>query len=131
MVPKFGVTPSIEHFHCMVDMLGRANSLEEAVSMVSSMPFRASSVSWMTVLDGCRKWKNVEVGKLAFESLLELDKRDCGKKQQREKRMIEWIGTEEQQRMKHSQVDVFLFTSNLRCIEQPRERRAPRSAGNY
>ncbi|XP_024529858.1 pentatricopeptide repeat-containing protein At2g33680-like isoform X2 [Selaginella moellendorffii] len=57
------------------DMLGRANQLEEAVAMVKSMPHKANVVTWTIVLTACRKWKNVEVGRIAFESLLRLDSR--------------------------------------------------------
>ncbi|XP_024529859.1 pentatricopeptide repeat-containing protein At3g16610-like isoform X3 [Selaginella moellendorffii] len=75
MGSKYGLAPELEHYHCVIDMLGRANQLEEAVAMVKSMPHKANVVTWTIVLTACRKWKNVEVGRIAFESLLRLDSR--------------------------------------------------------
>ncbi|XP_024518733.1 pentatricopeptide repeat-containing protein At1g06140, mitochondrial-like [Selaginella moellendorffii] len=77
MSSSYGVAPSLEHYHCMVDLLGRANRLEEAMAVVKSMPFEANGVTWMTVLAACGKWKNAVVGKVAFDSLLELDQGDA------------------------------------------------------
>ncbi|XP_024517981.1 putative pentatricopeptide repeat-containing protein At1g68930 [Selaginella moellendorffii] len=71
MEAKYGVRPGAEHYHCMVDALGRANELEEAVEMVKAMPCEASGVAWRTVLGACKKWKNEAVGKLAFDRLVE------------------------------------------------------------
>ncbi|XP_024521066.1 pentatricopeptide repeat-containing protein At4g39530-like isoform X1 [Selaginella moellendorffii] len=77
MMSKYGVKPDIDHYHCVVDLLGRANRLDEAVAMVRRMPFEPSSLTWRTVLGACGKWKNSSIGQLAFESLLELgDDRD-------------------------------------------------------
>ncbi|XP_024537237.1 pentatricopeptide repeat-containing protein At1g11290, chloroplastic-like [Selaginella moellendorffii] len=73
MSSKFGVAPSLEHYHCLIDLLGRANRVEEALELASSMPTRASSLTWKTVLGGCWKWKNVKVAEVAFEKLLEFD----------------------------------------------------------
>ncbi|XP_024534604.1 pentatricopeptide repeat-containing protein At2g33680-like [Selaginella moellendorffii] len=76
MSSKHGITPGEEHYVCMVDMLGRANRLDEAVGLLERMPHRPSSVAWRAVLAACKKWKNVGLGKVAFESLLELGERD-------------------------------------------------------
>ncbi|XP_024522399.1 pentatricopeptide repeat-containing protein At1g11290, chloroplastic-like [Selaginella moellendorffii] len=65
--------PRIEHYQCMIDLLGRANRLEEALAMIRSMPYDATVVSWTTLLGACEKWKNVEIGELAFRSLVSLD----------------------------------------------------------
>ncbi|XP_024522654.1 pentatricopeptide repeat-containing protein At2g13600-like isoform X2 [Selaginella moellendorffii] len=72
----YGIRPDVEHYHCMVDLLGRANQLERAVEMVRSMPVEPNTVTWMTVLGACWKWKNVELGRLAFESVVEKDRRE-------------------------------------------------------
>ncbi|XP_024540298.1 pentatricopeptide repeat-containing protein At4g39530-like isoform X1 [Selaginella moellendorffii] len=72
---KHGIEPGMSHYHCMVDVLGRANRVEEAVQLVKSMPFKANAVTWRTVLSACRKWRHEVTGKLAFQSVLETD---CG-----------------------------------------------------
>ncbi|XP_024529237.1 pentatricopeptide repeat-containing protein At3g26782, mitochondrial-like [Selaginella moellendorffii] len=70
---EYGVKPGIEHYQCMIDLLGRASHLEEALAMVKGMPYEANVITWTTVLGACEKWKNVEIGRAAFNSLLELD----------------------------------------------------------
>ncbi|XP_024539656.1 putative pentatricopeptide repeat-containing protein At1g68930 [Selaginella moellendorffii] len=75
MEAKYGVCPGAEHYQCMVDALGRANELEEAVEMVKAMPCEASGVAWRTVLGACKQWKNAAVGKLAFYRLVEVEAR--------------------------------------------------------
>ncbi|XP_024523683.1 pentatricopeptide repeat-containing protein At5g16860-like [Selaginella moellendorffii] len=73
--PRFGVDPSVEHYNCMVDVLGRANQLGEAMAMVEEMPHGGNVRLWTSLLSSCRKWGNVRVGKIAFEALLALDDR--------------------------------------------------------
>ncbi|XP_024542953.1 pentatricopeptide repeat-containing protein At3g26782, mitochondrial-like [Selaginella moellendorffii] len=72
---KFGIQPGPEHYLCVVDLLGRGNRLDEAVKMVEAMK-GATVGHWMTVLGACKKWKNAEMAKLAFEKVVELDERD-------------------------------------------------------
>ncbi|XP_024536685.1 pentatricopeptide repeat-containing protein At5g27110 isoform X1 [Selaginella moellendorffii] len=71
---KRGLPRGAEHYACMVDLLGRANRLDEAAELLKEMPVDASAESWMALLSACYKWRNLEVGKLAFESVLELDR---------------------------------------------------------
>ncbi|XP_024519850.1 pentatricopeptide repeat-containing protein At5g16860-like [Selaginella moellendorffii] len=75
MSSKYGIPPGIEHYHCMVDLLGRANRLDEALETITAMPWRADVVTWTTLLGACRKWKNSRVGKIAFEELVRLDEK--------------------------------------------------------
>ncbi|XP_024538328.1 pentatricopeptide repeat-containing protein At2g33680-like [Selaginella moellendorffii] len=75
MAPRYGVTPGVEHYHCVVDMLGRANRVVEAVKLAKEMPFEATVVTWTTVLGACHKWGNAVLGKLAFDRVVALDAR--------------------------------------------------------
>ncbi|XP_024541672.1 putative pentatricopeptide repeat-containing protein At3g01580 isoform X1 [Selaginella moellendorffii] len=65
--------PSLDHYHCYIDILSRANRLDAAMAVVKTMPWKATAVTWRTVLGACHKWKNVEIGRLAFEKLIEVD----------------------------------------------------------
>ncbi|XP_024527553.1 pentatricopeptide repeat-containing protein At2g33680-like [Selaginella moellendorffii] len=68
-----GVKPDgIEHYHCMIDMLGRAKQLEEALEMVEAMPFEATMVTWTSLLAACSKWKNGRVEKIACDNIVSL-----------------------------------------------------------
>ncbi|XP_024534144.1 pentatricopeptide repeat-containing protein DOT4, chloroplastic-like [Selaginella moellendorffii] len=77
MTSEFGISPGIEHYVCMIDLLSRANELEAAVEMVHRMPFKPNAMAWMVLLAGCQKWKNVEIGRVAYESLVELDRNNA------------------------------------------------------
>lgn len=54
MVQEFGIKPRIEHYGCMVDLLGRAGKLEEALRFVESMHLEPNAVVWATLLGSCK-----------------------------------------------------------------------------
>ena len=72
------LSPTIEHYNCMVDILGRAGQLKEAISMMNKMPYQPTIVAWSSVLAACRKWRDVKLGRHAFEYALLLDEKDVG-----------------------------------------------------
>lgn len=39
-----GLSPKIEHYGCLVDLLGRAGCLDEAENLIKSMPFEANGI---------------------------------------------------------------------------------------
>ncbi|XP_057949062.1 pentatricopeptide repeat-containing protein At5g66520-like [Malania oleifera] len=73
MSDVFGVTPAIEHYGCMVDILGRAGQLQEAKELIKSMPFPPDAIVWRALLGACRIYKNVEIAEVAIVNLLELE----------------------------------------------------------
>lgn len=75
---SFGLTPAMEHYACMIDLLGRVGLLEEAYELIRSMPMEPDEAIWGALLNGCRMHANVELGKLAAEKLMILDPKDSG-----------------------------------------------------
>ena len=73
MVDCYSVVPQIEHYGCMVDLLGRAGLLEQAVNFVRKMPVKPDAVIWAALLGACRIYKNVEIAELALTQLIELE----------------------------------------------------------
>eukprot|EP01018_Ginkgo_biloba_P024720 Gb_03959 [translate_table: standard] len=73
MIHDHGVIPSMEHYACMVDLLGRAGHLDEADEFVSKMPFKPGALVWWTLLGACRIHGNMELGKRVAEHLLMLE----------------------------------------------------------
>eukprot|EP01018_Ginkgo_biloba_P030868 Gb_12240 [translate_table: standard] len=71
-----GITPTMEHYACMVDLLGRAGHLEEAENFIKNMPFEAGALVWRNLLGACRIHCNVELGKRIAERILELEPED-------------------------------------------------------
>ncbi|XP_068647657.1 putative pentatricopeptide repeat-containing protein At3g15930 [Aristolochia californica] len=68
-----GLTPNVTHYGCMVDLLGRAGHLDEALDIIENMPIRSNSVVWGALLSGCRLHKNIELAETAAKNLLTLE----------------------------------------------------------
>nr|UPT48770.1 pentatricopeptide repeat protein AaPPR775 [Agave angustifolia] len=55
MVNVYKVKPTMEHYGCMVDMLGRAGLVEAAYGFIKEMPVAPNSVILRSILGSCRK----------------------------------------------------------------------------
>ncbi|EFJ24909.1 hypothetical protein SELMODRAFT_100216 [Selaginella moellendorffii] len=75
MVERYRIAPLAEHYNCMVDMLGRANLLDEALAVATGSSFVANAATWKIVLGACHKWKNLAIARVAFEALVAMDPR--------------------------------------------------------
>ncbi|KAK6915690.1 E motif [Dillenia turbinata] len=76
MKREFGVEPKIEHFGCVVDLLGRAGLINEATQIIREMPFEPNAAIWGALLNACRVYKNVEVGEIAAKWLITHESQD-------------------------------------------------------
>ena len=72
MEKTYGISPRIVHYGCMVDLLGRAGLLEEALDLIQSMPMEPNDVTWGSLLAACRKHNNVELAHYAAEKITQL-----------------------------------------------------------
>ncbi|XP_031497356.1 pentatricopeptide repeat-containing protein At3g14730 isoform X1 [Nymphaea colorata] len=78
MQSKHGVVPTVEHYACTVDMLGRAGRLHEAYSILQDMHIEPNPVVWRAFLGACRLHGETTLGEVAARRLLELDPEHCG-----------------------------------------------------
>ncbi|CAN1857798.1 Pentatricopeptide repeat-containing protein At3g57430, chloroplastic [Linum perenne] len=78
MEELFGITPTQEHYACMIDILGRAGKLDEAMELVNTMPYEANASVWGALLGAARMHKNVDLGRKAAEMLLVLEPEKSG-----------------------------------------------------
>jgi pentatricopeptide repeat protein len=76
MIEDFKSIPTLEHYGCMVDLLGRAGQLGNAVAVVERMPYHPVNVVWLTLLGACQKWDNIRLGQEAFQHTQELNEYD-------------------------------------------------------
>ncbi|KDP37078.1 hypothetical protein JCGZ_06134 [Jatropha curcas] len=60
---EYGIEPTIEHYGCMVDLLGRAGKLHEAFEFIERMPLKQNAIIWRTLLGACVNHKNLELAK--------------------------------------------------------------------
>ncbi|XP_059294365.1 pentatricopeptide repeat-containing protein At3g26782, mitochondrial [Lycium ferocissimum] len=78
MEPRFCIQPGVEHYACMVDLLGRAGFLAKAYNLIKEMKVTPDFVIWGSLLAACRMHKNVELGEVSARNLFELDPKNCG-----------------------------------------------------
>nr|XP_010935993.1 pentatricopeptide repeat-containing protein At2g42920, chloroplastic [Elaeis guineensis] len=78
MIDAYNIEPDIEHYGCMVDMLGRAGLLEEAEELILRMPMKPDSIIWGSLLSACRIHGNTKIGGRAGARIMELDSGDSG-----------------------------------------------------
>ncbi|KAK7278901.1 hypothetical protein RJT34_23940 [Clitoria ternatea] len=72
MEPKYGIKPVIEHFSCIIDLLGRAGNLSKVVDIINKSPFPESSLLWRTLVNACKLCGDLQLGMSASRKLLDL-----------------------------------------------------------
>ncbi|KAM7528595.1 hypothetical protein LguiB_032005 [Lonicera macranthoides] len=75
---RYGIKPKIEHYGCMIDLLGRAGRLQEAVELLIRMPFEANGAIWGCLLAASRIHGNVYLGEMALQRLVKLEPHNSG-----------------------------------------------------
>lgn len=71
MKTEYGLEPKMGHYACVVDMLGRAGRLHEAVEFINRMPCDPGCSVWEALLASCRRYGAVELAKLAATKIVE------------------------------------------------------------
>lgn len=72
MEKDYSMKPRMEHYACMVDLLGRSGSLNEALQFVINMPEKPNSDVWAALLSSGRLHGDVEITDLAAKELFNL-----------------------------------------------------------
>ncbi|KAK2660382.1 hypothetical protein Ddye_006915 [Dipteronia dyeriana] len=70
------VVRQVDHYACMVDILGRGGRVVEAEKLISEMPMEPDSVVWSALLGSCRKHGETQLAELAAGKLMELEPED-------------------------------------------------------
>eukprot|EP01018_Ginkgo_biloba_P038372 Gb_05116 [translate_table: standard] len=78
MSREYGLEPKVEHYACLVDLLGRAGHLDEAYNFVKAMPLEPDAVVWGALLGACRIHGNTVLGEHVAEQLFELEPENVG-----------------------------------------------------
>lgn len=73
MSTDYNIAPTVEHFSCMVDLLGRASYLDEAWDFIQTMPLKPDATIWGAFLASCRIHKNLAFAEIAAKNLFELE----------------------------------------------------------
>lgn len=78
MKKLFGINPGREHYGCIIDLLGRAGKLDQAIELIHQMEGEPDAVTWRTLLGACRVHRNVDLAIHAAKQILKLDPEDAG-----------------------------------------------------
>ncbi|ESQ46948.1 hypothetical protein EUTSA_v10027699mg [Eutrema salsugineum] len=73
MSRRYGIEPRLDHYSCMVDLMGRSGLLQEAYRLIKEMPMEPSSGVWGALLGACRVYGDTKLGEEAAERLFELE----------------------------------------------------------
>ncbi|KAL0375898.1 UNVERIFIED_CONTAM: Pentatricopeptide repeat-containing protein [Sesamum calycinum] len=70
--------PDIDHYACIVDLLGRVGKLDEAKGVIKEMPVSPHVEVYGSLLNACRIHKRVDLGEFAANKLFELEPENAG-----------------------------------------------------
>ncbi|KAF8397005.1 hypothetical protein HHK36_018643 [Tetracentron sinense] len=72
MEERYGVLPEMEHYACIVDLLGRVGCLDDAMEFINVMPIEPTEMVWQTLLGACRVHGNIELGERAAKQIFSI-----------------------------------------------------------
>lgn len=78
MQEEYGIRPSLKHYGCMVDLLGRAGLLEKAYEFIKGMTLRPDASIWGALLAACRIHGHIELAEFASDKLFAVDSEHVG-----------------------------------------------------
>ncbi|CAL5355806.1 unnamed protein product [Camellia sinensis] len=78
MCRVYMIEPKVEHYGCMVDLLGRAGLMKDSEELIKKMPMDAGPALWGALLSACRSHSNLELGEIVAKRLIELKPGDIG-----------------------------------------------------
>ncbi|CAN0896877.1 Pentatricopeptide repeat-containing protein At1g03540 [Linum grandiflorum] len=72
MMSEYGIRPGIEHYNCMIDLLGRAGLIEEAETLLENADCRDDSSLWAVLLGACATCTNLATAERIAKRTMEL-----------------------------------------------------------
>ncbi|CAH9125754.1 unnamed protein product [Cuscuta epithymum] len=73
MMSLYMIEPELDHYAIMVDILGKAGLLDEAMSLIKSMPLEPHSGVWGALLSSSRTHLRPDLAKVAAEHIYRLE----------------------------------------------------------
>ena len=78
MISDYEIEPRIEHYGCLIDLLGRAGQFVEAMEVVSGMRMEPDEVVWGSLLNGCKIHGRIDLAEVAVKELIEMNPNNGG-----------------------------------------------------
>eukprot|EP00257_Ricinus_communis_P016564 XP_015574769.1 pentatricopeptide repeat-containing protein At5g66520 [Ricinus communis] len=79
MTEVHGIEPRVEHFGCMIDLLGRAGMLDEARKAINEMPMCPDATVLGALFGACKNHGNMELGEEIGKRVVELEPENSGR----------------------------------------------------
>lgn len=77
MTIVYDISPGLDHYSCMADLLGRKGMLKEALEFVLNMPIEPDAAILSALLSACKVHQNIEIGKYVASRLFEMDPQEA------------------------------------------------------
>lgn len=65
----YNISPTVEHYTCMIDLLAKKGYLDEAMDLMGKMPMEPDASVWGAILNGARIHKNLKMAETAAREL--------------------------------------------------------------
>nr|KYP66728.1 Pentatricopeptide repeat-containing protein At5g39350 family [Cajanus cajan] len=78
MLEQHQSIPHVDHYTCIIDLLGRAGRLNDAYNLIRTMPITPNHAVWGALLGACVIHENVELGEVAARWTFELEPENTG-----------------------------------------------------
>ena len=78
MYENHQIQPKLEHYGCMVDLLGRSGLVREAHGLIRNMPMKPNAALWGALLGACRTHGDVEIAVVSVKELINIEPWNSG-----------------------------------------------------
>ncbi|KAI6681714.1 hypothetical protein NL676_035595 [Syzygium grande] len=73
MIQDYKISPKLQHYGCVVDLLGKNGLFDEVEALIESMNVKPDGAIWGSLLEACRAQGQVELGEIFAHHLFELE----------------------------------------------------------
>ncbi|XP_020206068.1 pentatricopeptide repeat-containing protein At2g04860 [Cajanus cajan] len=78
MTKEYGLMPNLQHYACIVGLLGRTGLFKEAIEIINNMEIRPDSAVWGALLSACCIQEDVKLGECLAKKLFLLNYKNGG-----------------------------------------------------
>ncbi|CAL5186935.1 unnamed protein product [Lathyrus oleraceus] len=73
LMGEYGIKPVVEHYNCMIDLLGRAEFIEEAECLLENADCKYDKSLWAALLGACTKCSDYDTAERIAKKMIELE----------------------------------------------------------
>ncbi|KDP32370.1 hypothetical protein JCGZ_13295 [Jatropha curcas] len=78
MIQQYNISPKLQHYGCMIGLLGRAGLFDEAEILMKNMEMKPDGAIWGSLLGACRFHKRIELAEYVAKQIFELEPENPG-----------------------------------------------------